>query len=239
MARLFGISNYGNLFGSTSGLYSSLSQYSSIKSGAYAKLTKAYYAKTPTTTEKDTSKTPVKKNQTTKWNESNKALSNAKAEATELVDSAKKLTTTGKDSMFASESKYDKDAVYKAISSFVEDYNDTVSALSKTSNSSVKNAGSSMTRMTDVMSKGLSKIGITVGTDGKLSMDEDTFKKADMDSVKSMFNGSSSYAGIVSSSASRVASRASNQISQMNGGTYGSNAYFNSYDSGSLFNSYF
>lgn len=241
MARSLGISNYANLFGSTSSFYSNLSQYSSIKNGSYAKLTKAYYAK-DTTNKTDTTKpsqTNVNKNQTTTWKESNAALSTTKAEATELVDSAKKLTSTGKDSLFGNDGKYDKDAVYKAVSNFVDEYNDTVSALRKTSNTSVNNAGDSMTRMTNVMSKNLSKIGISVETDGKLSIDEDTFKNADMSKVKSMFNGNSSYAGIVSSSASRVASQASTQLSQANGGFYGSNATYNSYTSGSLFNSYF
>ena len=61
----FGLSNITSLFGmgntgSTSSLYSQLAQYSSIKSGAYAKLTKAYYGKN-TDTSKKTESTPAKK----------------------------------------------------------------------------------------------------------------------------------------------------------------------------------
>lgn len=244
MTGLYGLTSYGNLFGATPSFYSNLSQYSSIRTGTYKKAVKAYYSQitnteTNQTENKKPTKNPVKKESTTKLNESNLALSTIKATATELVDSANKLTSTGKDNIFASESSYDKDTVYKAVNSFVNEYNDTMEALEKTTNLSVSNAGNSMARMTNVMCKSLSKIGITVDTDGKMSVDEDKFKNADMESVKSMFHGSASYAGIVSSSASRIASQASNQISQANGGLYGSNAYFNSYSSGLLFNGFF
>lgn len=232
-------SGIAGLFGATSSFYSNLSQYSSIRSGAYSRATKAYYAKNPVKKTEDTSKNPVKKNQVSKWNASNAALSDVKDEAKELIDSAKKLTSTGKGNMFAKESEYDKDEAYKAVSSFVNNYNDTVSALGKTANVSVSNAGNSMTRMTNVMSKSLAKVGITVGTDGKMSVDEETFKKADMSSVKSLFNGNSSYASIVSSSASRIETTASNQITQSNAGIYGSNSYFTGVNTGSFFDSYF
>lgn len=130
-------------------------------------------------------------------------------------------------------------STYKAVSNFVTQYNDTVDALSKASGTVVKNVGNHMQNMTNIMSKGLSKVGITVGTDGKLTVDEQKFKAADMSKVKALFNGSSSYAGVVSSAAGRVASQAGNQISQLGGGLYGSNGYYNSYYSGSLYNGYF
>ena len=66
----FGLSNITSLFGmgntgSTSSLYSQLVQYSSIKSGAYAKLTKAYYGKN-TDTSKKTESTAKKSDVTDK-----------------------------------------------------------------------------------------------------------------------------------------------------------------------------
>ncbi len=238
-------SSYSNMFGSgsssTSSFYSNLGEYSSIRNGAYRKLVKSYYKKMNSTDSDTTDKSTtgsIRKN--TKLNSTGTvALSTVKSEASDLVASTKKLTATGKDSLFASEEKYDAEAAYKAVGNFVTQYNDTVDALSKVSSTAVKNAGNHMQNMTNIMSKGLSKVGIAVGTDGKLTVDEQKFKAADMSKVKALFDGSSSYAGVVSSAAGRIASQAGNQISQLGGGLYGSNGYYNSYYSGSLYNGYF
>ena len=255
MTGLYGLSSYANMFrtgssysnmfgsgsSSTSSFYSNLGEYSSIRNGAYRKLVKSYYKKMNSTDSDTTDKsTTGSKGKNTKENSTGTvALSTVKSEASDLVTSAKKLTATGKDSLFASEEKYDADATYKTVSNFITQYNDTVDALSKVSSTAVKSAGNHMQNMTNIMSKGLSKVGITVGTDGKLTVDEQKFKAADMSKVKALFNGSSSYAGVVSSAAGRVASQAGNQISQLGGGLYGSNGYYNSYYSGSLYNGYF
>lgn len=255
MTGLYGLSSYANMFrtgssysnmfgsgsSSTSSFYSNLGEYSSIRNGAYRKLVKSYYKKMNSTDSDTTDKSTIgSTGKNTKVNSTGTvALSTVKSEASDLVTSAKKLTATGKDSLFASEEKYDADATYKTVSNFITQYNDTVDALSKVSSTAVKSAGNHMQNMTNIMSKGLSKVGITVGTDGKLTVDEQKFKAADMSKVKALFDGSSSYAGVVSSAAGRIASQAGNQISQLGGGLYGSNGYYNSYYSGSLYNGYF
>ena len=255
MTGLYGLSSYANMFrtgssysnmfgsgsSSTSSFYSNLGEYSSIRNGAYRKLVKSYYKKMNSTDSDTTDKsTTGSTGKNTKVNSTGTvALSTVKSVASDLVTSAKKLTATGKDSLFASEEKYDADATYKTVSNFITQYNDTVDALSKVSSTAVKSAGNHMQNMTNIMSKGLSKVGITVGTDGKLTVDEQKFKAADMSKVKALFDGSSSYAGVVSSAAGRIASQAGNQISQLGGGLYGSNGYYNSYYSGSLYNGYF
>lgn len=244
MRGLYGLSNYMNYAGmmsagtstsSASSLYNSLSEYSSIRNGSYRKLVKAYYKKMNQTEQTDkTSNSSAKKNSA-----GSVSLSAVKAEATELSDAAKKLTTTGKNSLFSNSDKYDKDAAYKAVNAFVNQYNDTVDSMKTVTGTAVKNAGGHMQNMTNIMSKGLAKVGITVDTDGKMVLDEKTFKDADMSKVKSLFNGSSSYAGMISTAADRIASQANNQIGQLSGGLYGQNGYYNSYYSGSLYNSYF
>lgn len=255
---LFGSSSMGNSF--MSSFYSNLGQYASVKSGAYAKATRAYYGKntavdstntknstnSTSSADKSTSKSSSYTSAYSKTNTDNVALTTAKTEASELTEAAKKLTSSGKDSVFAKDKEYNKDDAYKAVSNFVKEYNDTVTALGGTKNTSVSNAGNSMKRMTDVMSNSLSKIGITVGKDGKLSVDETEFKKADESKVKSLFNGSGSYAGIVSSSSSRIEQQASNEISKYNNNstynnsTYNnSGSYYNYYNSGLLYNGYF
>lgn len=268
MRGLYGLSGYGSMFGSSRSssmvsLYGSLSQYSSVRAGSYSRAARAYYTKfakaaaatksaadsADRSSAKRTSSDLSQKygrNQTV--SKAELALSDAKKEATELVNSASKLMKTGKDSLFSNQKEYDKDAVFQAVQSFVSEYNDAVSALDVTSNSYVKNAGNSMTRMTDIMSNSLSKVGITIGEDGKLSIDEDTFKKADAGRVKALFNGSGSYAGIVSSSASRIASQAGRELSGLGNGLYGSGLYgsggsyynnYNFYNRGMLYNGFF
>ena len=240
MAGLFGFSSSNDMFGMNSSFYGNLSQYNSIKSGAYRKALKSYYKNDAQNNRTDASDEAKPSKQTgSKLDTSNVSLSTTKAAAKDLASSAKKLTGNDKNSVFADKNKYDKDEAYKAVNDFVSNYNDTVDALKKTSNTTVSNAGSSMTRMTDVMSKGLSKIGINVGSDGKMSIDEDAFKNANASDVRSMFNGSGSYASIVESSASRIATQASNQLSQANGAMYGMDGYYSSFNAGSMYNSYF
>lgn len=244
MAGLYGFSSYGSLFGGTSAMssiYSNLAQYASVRSGAYAKAAKAYYAKVATSDAKTSGKSDTADNSkiTVKNGFAGTALSTVKNEASELEASAKKLTGTGKDNLFSKEG-YDKDAVYKAVSNFVGNYNDTVSAVKGTDNVSVNSAANSLTRMTGVMRSSLSEVGILVGTDGKLSVDEEAFKNADESKMKNLFNGSSSYAGVVADSASRIASQASSQLANTGSSFYGnSGSYYNDFTSGLFYNGYF
>ncbi len=272
LSNFYGMAGYGSsLFGGTSStsLYNSLSQYSTLRSGAYGKLTRSYYgtqnsvqgtsstrSTSGTSSTSSTSKSyssyqsAQRANLSSSFAKSSTALSSVKSSAAELKKTADQLTDTQKGNVFEKKTvtaedgttsqAYDTKAIYEAVSSFAESYNDTVDSLKNVTSSSVKNAGESLERMTSVMKKSLSGVGISIGTDGKLSVDEKTFKNADMDSVKSLFNGTGSYAGIITSSASRLATQASNQISQTNGSLYGSSAsLYNSYLNGSLYNGFF
>lgn len=247
-ASLFGMNNTGNT-NSMSSLYGALSDYSSLKSGAYGKLTKAYYAKNTDTSKKTTSSNKnsdaLEKLYGSRNEDSLKAMKTVSTEAGELTTSAGKLIATGKDGVFASEKDYNKDKAYEAVSKFVADYNDTVDKLSNASDSTVRNSGNSMKRMTDIMKNSLSKAGISIEDDGKLKLDEDTFKNADYDKLKSVFSGKNSYAGIISNSASRIVSNANSAVNRYGGGIYGSNGTYggygsyNNFYSGMYYNSFF
>lgn len=256
--NFFGTSTSGvnTLFGSlnnnsSSQMTSMLSDYASIKSGSYGKLLNTYYGKnsahSTTSADKNDKKDEVKiKNST-----SSSLLKEAKTAANDLKSSISKLTKTGEDSIFAKKeikgedgkttTDYDKDAIYKAVSDYVKNYNATIDATNQSGSTTVTNAGKNMTSLTGAMSRSLSKIGITMGVDSKLSINEDDFKKADMNSVKTLFNGNSSYANNIGTSASMVENSASNQLSMLNGSMYGSDgAYGSNYAySGSLYASYF
>jgi hypothetical protein len=266
-------SSYGSIFGSSnsasnslfSSFYSNLGQYASVKSGAYAKATRAYYGKNTVDTSKInskdnvSSKNKVSSNDSTdsssktstsssasstsaysKTNKDKVAINTVKTEASELNQAAKKLLDTGKDSVFAKDKEYNKDDAYKAVNDFVKEYNDTVTALGNTKNTSVSNAGDSMKRMSRIMNKDLEAVGISIGNDGKLSIDETKFKAADADKVKSVFNGGSgSFAGMVSSSSARIGQEASNQISKLNDNENSKSTYNNSsYTNKGAYNNY-
>lgn len=233
---------------SVSTLAGMLSDYNSIRSGAYGKLMKTYYGgneKLNSTSDTSSDKTDKTKS------ESNTQLVSARDAAKSLKESVDKLTATGKDSVFSKKDvkkedgtvkqEYDLDAVYKAVSSFVKDYNAMADAAGNSGNSSIINSEKSIMSLTAAMSKSLSKVGITVGIDNRLTIDEKAFKAADMSRVKSLFNGSSSYASQIASNASGIANTSAAKLAQINGtfydstGLYGSNYAY----SGSLFTSNF
>ncbi len=78
--------------------------------------------------------------------------------STALTNSQKTLSTVGNEAsaLVKSANKLAGDVSYKNVEALVENYNDTVSALSKTANSTVRNSGISMQRMTGIMKNNLS-----------------------------------------------------------------------------------
>ncbi|MCM1308798.1 MAG: hypothetical protein NC223_09395 [Butyrivibrio sp.] len=245
----------------SSSIYGSLSEYAIIRSGAYHKLAQKYYysdgsagssgitRKVPST-EYDYKRGDYKKNLdspsksessvTSKSTSTSKATTANIAEIEKSTESLKKsseaLTQRGSSSVFKQTSgKYDTDKIYDAVSAFVKDYNSVVDSASGSKSASISKRAASMTNLTASNAKLLSKIGITVGSDKKLSIDSETFKKADMGQVKSLFNTSGGYGYQVGANASMIEYAAQNEASRAN--TYtGYGSYSNNYTSGSLFN---
>jgi len=235
---------------SSNGIYSLLSEYNNIRSGAYYKVVKAYYAKqSGSDTKTDT------KNHTSSTNKNTaaeKANSGVQSSAKALISSADKLIATGKDSLFqlkdiktedengneTTTKGYDTNAIYNAVKGFVDNYNTLLNSASSSTSSTIRNQASSMANNTKVYEKMLNKVGISIGSDNKLSINQDTFKAADMATVKTLFNGNASFAYSASSKASLInfsANSESNKTSMYtNNGTYNS-----TYSSGSFMNSIF
>lgn len=237
--------NYSSFFGSgssslSSSIYSNLSQLSSIRSGAYSKALKAYYGKN---SETDTSK----KTSASRYNNyqyaANSELTKVSKESSELVAASKKLSDAGKDNLFNNKEKYDSDAAFKAANEFVTNYNETLDAVSKTANATVRNSANSMTKMAGIMTKSLGSIGITVEKNGKLAINESEFKNADFDKIKSVLGTNGSFARIIGSSAQRLESAAEqqNRQSTYGAGLYGRNGSGYGYygNTGSGFNGWF
>jgi hypothetical protein len=215
-----------------------LSTYSLIKSGSYFKLMQAYYS-----TDDSKSSSIVSSTSTSK--DSTKTLASIENASEDLTDSAEALYKTGTSSLFSKKSikgedgtttqGYDTDAIYKAVNSFVSDYNTLVSATGKSETTKISNAAAAMVNATSSNASLLKSVGISVSsTDYTLSIDEDTFKKADMSTVKSLFNGTGSYAYSVAVKSSMIDSYAQLESSKSN--TYSSSGnYTYNYSTGELY----
>ena len=155
--------DYSALFGTASnssvGTANYLSDYASIRNGSYKKLMKAYYAKQDT----------VQKSTLMGSSADSLKVAADKLNDSELFDK-------------------DDDTIVKAVKSFIESYNDVVSESGESNNKSVLRNAAWLTGMTGKNAKLLSKAGITIAKGNKLELDEDTLKKADKSTLKSIFN---------------------------------------------------
>lgn len=210
-----------------------LADYASIKNGSYAKLMKAYYGQN---TSKEVSSLADKKNTSSAASDKVKNLAEVQSATDTLKESADALLQTGKNTVFKEDSITDK--TYKAVSEFVDSYNAVVSASKNVNSASILSRTGNLTTATSANKSTLEKIGITIGTDNTLSLDKDLFMKAELSTVKSLFNGTGSYAYRVSAQASLINFAADNEAIKANtynfNGTYGKN-----YNAGSIFNSFF
>lgn len=135
-----------------------LSTYNSIKTGAYKQLLKSYYAKNPVSSNSSSSKTDnssattisSQKINATKTKDASKAVVN---DATDLRKTSlwQKKSVTNEDG--TTENKYDADAIYKAVSAFVKDYNSMIDATGDSSDTSVLRTASNMVNTTKANSK--------------------------------------------------------------------------------------
>lgn len=224
----------------------SLADYASIKNGSYLKLTKAYYSKN------SAGKTNEGFNSTSTGKDTVKSLTDIEQKADQLKDSAdaliakgskslfqkKDITTTAEDGTKTTTKDYDRDAIYKGVKSFVEDYNALIKSAGNSSSTNILRQTLSLTSYTNAYSNTLANAGITIGKDNKLTIDEEAFKESDMSTLKTLFNDANSYAYTVSAKASQINFYANSEASKAN--TYNFNGSFsNNHNSGNLYNSYF
>ena len=281
---------FSGLSKSKTGLESVISDYGTLKSGSYYKLSKAYYSDLKSGV--SSSDNSSKKSDYTYYDYKNskkttgeytyydyatgkyvkskdgktvaakdnaaddKTASSDKtavksadviAAANDLMDTTAKLVSTGSSSVFRKDNitdkatgttsyGYDKDKIYDSVSKFIDSYNKVIDTASKSDNSSVSSYLNSVKASTKSEEAFFSELGITADKEtGKLSVDEEAFKKADMTTAKSLFNGTGSYAYQISSKASMINYYAANDTTSK-GTTYASNGAVNSasYSAGDL-----
>ena len=96
---------------------------------------------------------------------------------------------------------YNVDKILSTAKSFVSNYNKMFDNAESSSNSGVISNLAYIRERTKNNSKALEEFGISVDKKGRMKLDEDTFKKADMSKVQDFFKDYGSY---VASNASRV-----------------------------------
>jgi hypothetical protein len=251
------ISMMSGSFGSSSGSFGNsssfgsigtnfLSDYASIQNGSYRKLMNAYYNKPANTSSSKAVSDLLKKTE-------DKSLTAIKSEADSLMSSAGKLTATGSKSLFVKKDitvtdektgektttkDYDMDSIAKAVKSFVSDYNDLIGSVSDSDNYSILKKSLMMIQGTASYSKSLESVGISIGADNKLTLDEDKLKSADINNIKSLFNGNNSFAYRTSQRAAMIGQETTKAAtSATNYTSSGQYQYYNYY--GSAYNAYF
>lgn len=130
------------------------------------------------------SSTGASNTSSTKDKDKNKTVTDASsaAAANTLYKSIEKLSSMNI-------SNTNKDEVYKAFSSFAEDYNDLIRNTDKSTNSNVVSQADYLKSIVSGSKSAFSRIGVTVNSDKTLSIDEKKFKDADMSGVKNLFSG--------------------------------------------------
>lgn len=240
-------SSLGSSKSTGSGLFGiNLSEYASIRSGSYGKLMRSYFSMDSTkgtSKSDDSTKNTIEDLATTTSTskDSTKTLAAIESDARELTDSAKALYTRSNNKVFTKDSggSYDTDKIYKAVKRFADDYNSMLDTAGKSSTNRISRSVSSMKNETSYNEKPLKEIGITVDEKtGKLSVDETTFKSADTEKIKNLFNGTGSYAYSVATKAAMTESYAKSEAAKSN--TYTKNGTYNyNYNSGNIFTDMF
>lgn len=241
--------DYSSLFSSLGTTSSSSSAFSldyttlaSIKNGSYKKLLNAYYDKQNTDSSSSTSSTSSDK-KTTSTQKINAASVRDDADAvTDAVTALNKTSLWSKvektDESGNKTKEYDTDAIYKAVKSYVDNYNSLVGDTGNSTDNSVLRNATTMVGTTKANKDLLAQVGISIGTDNKLTIDEKAFKSSEMSTVKSLFTGSGSYGKSVQSESAMMYSSAVTQLAKISGSnTYSSTGAYQ-YISGSDISKY-
>lgn len=235
-----GYNFFSGLLGSTStsgsdlwNIYSSIGDYNSIQRGSYHKLLRAYYNETNAqdTTTKTSTKSALKN--TTVDSATKQEMNTIKKTTDGLQTSATALLEKGSKSVYGED---DKDKLVSAVNDFVKNYNNVLDKAGDSSSEKVLSKTLSMVNNTKAYSKSLAEIGITVGEDNKLTVDEDKLKKADTNVVKSMLQSGSSFVGQTLQKAAQIGATAQNVSTSTS--LYSGNGSYTYQNVNSFFDSY-
>lgn len=241
----------GSNSGSGSNLFNAinLSDYSSIKTGAYGKLLKAYYAETAVDKVDSSKDTDTKKN-ILKQDTDVEKLTAVSGSASTLEDSADKLISRGADSLFkekeltvkgadgkeTKEMGYDTDAIYKAVKDFADKYNSFMKSVDDSASTKLDQERDDLSVLVTDYSQALKDVGVTVNKDKMLSVDEKTLKAADISDLTNLFNGNASFTYKVSKKVAAIGATANSEANTMKNYTTTGN-YDQAFSTGNLMDS--
>ena len=200
--------DYSSLFSSISGSKSDsfnsmswLKDYGLVKSGAYGKLMKAYYAddKTSESASKIVSKDV---NKATGKNTVSENYGKVAEAAGSVKDSIEKIRNAARE---------DTDLLVSAVKGFVKSYNSMIEAAADkevVNDSSISSRITVLSSLSNGYTEKMDSIGLIAGKDGKITVDEEKLKAADVSDIKDLFAERSSYGYSVSVSAGMVQSNA-------------------------------
>ena len=218
MAGINGYSGFYNnnysLFGNSSSGFGggiNFGDYYMIKNGTYKKLLKSYYSTDKSDSTNKTgsnSTTSASSKQNIALRDSSKALQASSSALRNKALWEKKEVQTKDEATGETITKkeYDYDAILKAVKQFASDYNSVLDQAADSDSSAVLREASYMVNSTKSVSKLLEDVGINIGADNKLTIDEEKFKSARITTLNTLFAGSSSYGDRIGQRASNIAS---------------------------------
>lgn len=143
-----------------------------------------------------------------------------------LSDTAKSLSSSASALATGSVTDFsDRESLTKKVESFVNDYNGTIDAMQKSNSVDALKKGLYMTNTAKAYSRTLARVGLKLGSDNKLTLDKEKFASAYDSSIKSLFNGSYSFASKVADKASDI-SRSAALKAQVTYNSQGNLDYF-------------
>lgn len=207
---------------------SSLGDLSLMRSGVYTKMLRSYYEKTgdAESTDNTSGKTKDKDFYETEFGSKVNELQNASENnvLSSIKSTAQTLKSAADDLSDMDFEKSSRDELYTGVKKMLDSYNSVLDSVKKTENISITQSTSWMTGDVKAHEKQLEKVGISIGTDNQLTIDQEVFAKADLTDIQSLFKGNLGYASKLSGRASGLYNLASNQIAFNSGKTlYSSN----------------
>lgn len=218
----------------------SLAEYGLIRSGAYRRVVKSYYGSTKNTgilsaEEKNANKIAANESMTTKTQ-----ANNLKDSITSITSNLDKIFKTKEED---GKTVFDSEEALKSVKDFVSKYNELIDTVSESDDNTILRNGVWMTGEMSAYSKALSEVGITIGSDNKLSLNETDFEEADVSNLKTLFgNNSYSLAGSIISKATTIASQSTLnalRLTRTGGSLYTRSATFDSLSTGSMIDKLF
>ena len=187
-------------------IYSNLTESRNLKSGSYYNLLKAYYRK------QDSSALTAEEASSAK-----DTYSKVQSSADSLKSAADSLNNSN---LYTEENR---EKLFEKVSDFVKSYNSALNAAGSDEASATNKTALNMASATAKSVKQLSKIGISISSDGELSIDEDAFKNADISAVKNIFASTASYGSTISSKASIISNTAASKLEKLGKATISKN----------------